>query len=105
MVLVAPTRGGKQHHKRIESETKRKCTDWLEGHRGSLWRAPDNRQSAPRQKQTEAAQRHQKAMDMLQEELLQQACAALVNDPPVDINSAVVNEMRAKHPSARVGER
>ena len=45
-----------------------------------------------------------RAKELLSEELLQQASAALVSDPPAEVTPAVVDEMRLKHPAERPGE-
>ena len=53
VVLHAPSRGGKNHHKRSEAESKSLCRAWLEGHRGSLWQ-----KSRPRQPRDRAKNHH-----------------------------------------------
>ena len=49
-------------------------------------------------------QRMRRVRELLEEDLLQQASAALVSDPPSEVTPAVVAEMRQKHPAEREGE-
>ena len=46
----------------------------------------------------------QRVRDLLQEELLQQASAALASEPPVEVTTAVIAEIQQKLPRARGGE-
>jgi len=105
MTLVASARGGRKHIARAEAETKRRCSEWLEGNRGGLWRSATS--GTPQRGVGEMSQdrRHQRVRELLQDDLMQQACSALIQDPPVEVTDQVVNEMRAKHPAARAGER
>ena len=114
MVLPSSSRGGRSHAKRLEAETKRRCADWLEGKREHLWEAPQ-RQGKKRQKEPSAAttdppslrefeQRSKRVGELLKDGLLQQACRALVDEPPVDVNEQVLREMTAKHPGESAGE-
>jgi hypothetical protein len=48
-VLTSHLRGEKGHKQKIEAETKKRCRDWLEGQRGSLWQPdPPNSKSTPK---------------------------------------------------------
>ena len=86
------------HTKHIEAETRRRCSDWLEGNRRQLW-APQLPGSEEREDRASTVKaRMQRARDLLGENLLQQACGALVSEPPVAVTADVVAELRQKHP-------
>ena len=104
-VLRSGSRGGTSHRRRAEAETKRLCRDWLDGHRVSLWRravAAGTRRSS--QSSASEAKKQQRAVTLLKEELYGKAASALVNEPPAAVNDTVRQEMRAKHPAARVDD-
>ena len=107
MVLRAHVRGGCNHQRRAVAETRQRCQRWLEGQRQELWRGADSRRGAQWQSSSEdlQARRHERTLELLQEQLLHRATCALTQAPPAPVDSRVVDEMRAKHPEARAGER
>ena len=107
-VLRAGDRGGKKHHARLDAETRRRCQEWLDGHRAQLWRPPQRpRGSSRRRARSTPAQRRERAIELVKEEMLGKACGALIDAPPAAVTNEILSEMREKHPGARApdGER
>ena len=114
VVLRAPSRGGKGHHKRIDAESKSLCRAWLEGHRGSLWQKSRSRPQRGRPNShhksdsllidPQGDMKDKRALELLREGLLQKACGALTQSAPVAATPEIVREMEAKHPQARETE-
>jgi hypothetical protein len=94
MVLRRHARGGKGNRRRAETETKKLCRSWLEGHRGELWRksAPVGRHKVAEVSEKVAAalgstplwedtKCHDRVTMLLKEGLLQKGCSTLVSKP------------------------
>ena len=104
LVLTADARGGRKHQVRIESVTKQKCNRWLEGERASLWNQVKGLNFDGRQEVDEDELRDRKnarAEELLQENLLNQACTTLGQPPPVRVTREILDELKRKHPAAR----
>ncbi len=103
--LCTPNREGKGRHPRMGAETKRRCQNWLEGHRTQLWlRSPRIQRGRNRASQTSRAEPRARTVELVKAELLGKACSSLVNSPPAAITATILAEMREKHPSARAGD-
>jgi hypothetical protein len=79
MVLCAERRGGKGHRRRAETETKRRCRNWLEGHRGDLWTVGSRRTNARPDLPNHAndiVSKHRRCHEYLSEGFYQKGCNA-----------------------------
>ena len=107
LVLRFHVRGGKGHRTKVEAESKQRLRGWLDGQRGQLWN-PDPNTGQRKQKAADVllleSLSHDRATDFLREGLVQKACAALTQAPPVEVTEDVVQEMVDKHPLARDDE-
>ena len=50
LVLTGPFRNGRRHALRHETETRRRCMDWISGIRADLWSPGSGRRGKPRKK-------------------------------------------------------
>ena len=64
-VLRTGLRCGKKNKKKCESETKELCRAWLEGHRGSLWRAARRGTDASRRIAFTKEQKEEKVKELV----------------------------------------
>ena len=100
LVLPAPSRGGRRHVLRHEGEVRRQCLDWLSGLR-DLW-APAVQQRAPWVTVDASDALPESTINrvstLIQEGALRGACAALLQDPPVQPTDDVVTSLRLLHP-------
>ncbi len=83
---------------KAKNETKARAKAWLEGKRRGLWEPQKFKGTAGARPQVNDAQRRARAEELALEGLLSKACAALISEPPVTVNSKVVDQMRSKHP-------
>ena len=105
LVLAAPSRGGRSRVLRHEGEVRRRCLDWLSGLRADLW-APaavrKGQQRAPQDPVDVSDALPQSTINrvstLIREGALRRACAALLQDPPVQPTDDVVASLRLLHP-------
>ena len=105
LVLPAPSRGGRGHVLRHEGEVRRRCLDWLSGLRADLWApaaARKGKQRAPQDPVDASDALSESTINrvstLIQEVALRRACAALMQDPPVQPTDDVVASLRLLHP-------
>ena len=111
LVLPAPSRGGKRHVLRHESEVRRRCLDWLSGIRADLWAPPSAHRMRGRVPPSPADDEDvlsgsvvSRVSTLIQEGALRRACAALLQDPSVRPTEDVVTSLRLLHPPPPDGD-
>ena len=105
LVLPTPSRAGRDHALRHEGEVRRRCLDWLSGLRADLWAptaARKGKQRAPQDTVDASDALPESTINrvspLIQEGALRRACAALLQDPPVQPTDDVVASLRLLHP-------
>ena len=105
LVLPAPSRGGRGHVLRLEGEVRRRCLEWLSRLRADLWApaaARRGQQRAPRDTVDASDALPESTINrvstLIQEGALRRACAALLQDPPVQPTDDVVASLRLLRP-------
>ena len=101
-VLRPPPRGGAARREQAAQHTRRRCQRWLEGEMAALWELGPARQRKRRASDGDeaVARRHARCCSLAAEGELSRACAALVDPQPLEVDDAVLDKLRAKHPPA-----
>ena len=108
-VLRSSGRGGKKAggKKGAERETLGRIQKWLSGCRDELWEGSGGGRRVGDSKEARdmSSERRARAIELAGEGLLSKACTALLSEPPVEVTSEVIADMKDKHPKERASER
>ena len=111
-VLRSAVRGGGKKGKTTgEEETNMRVREWLSGNRSDVCseerkrKEPKAGEEKRKAKENGGSEKRARAEELAKEGLFSKACMALISEPPVDVDDAVENEMKLKHPDERTGEK
>eukprot|EP00959_Pyramimonas_sp_CCMP1952_P361082 7562227-Pyramimonas_sp.AAC.1 len=88
-VVRTALRGGKKNRKKRESETRNYAALGRRG-TGSLWRSARRGAGAGSASERTREQKEAKAVELLRESLMQNACSAIAKQPPAKVTPAIV---------------
>jgi hypothetical protein len=99
--LNPTARSGRRHRKLTSQHTKARLERWLAGERAELWQDGAPKNSGKPKAKTSKEVRRRRALDLVEEDRLGPACAALSSQGSAPDTPATLAALQAKHPTGQ----
>ncbi|CAE8626199.1 unnamed protein product, partial [Polarella glacialis] len=99
--LNPTARSGRRHRKLTSQHTKARLERWLAGERAELWQDGAPKNTGKPKAKTSKEVRRRRALDLVEEDRLGPACAALSSQGSAPDTPATLAALQAKHPTGQ----